>query len=1442
MSTLSHLASGRSVGRTFLILVLPLLTLLAFAHGVAKAEVPDPMERGDYTFNTMQTARLGLVTLHEPASAGSNPTGASSEITLQVRGTLTYPTNREQPSPIIVLVHGNHSSCDSGSAPACTIFKRNDTGYAYMAENLASWGYTVFSLDQDQMMSRQDNPKGKGMHQRRLLIAAVLDALYEANEGNLFNNADVNVEGVLDDSLDFTRIGLMGHSRGGDAVTSFMDYNRMRPEPGRRYPLRGVISLAPVDYERKAPYGSAYLSVLPWCDGDVSNLQGARFYERSQYIKADDPFPRIQSSQLGANHNWYNSTWFADGDDSTGSDPACGPAQANGIRLAGGNYVINNSDKENPEVNTRISGDPARMGDQMKIGLASMNAFFRRYVGGEGAFEPYMTGELSATDDHLQIPAAACPVSASGVRMPCVERVSTSYFPAPNERLDVIRPEADNPLTVSAVGTSLKGSGFASPYLAGGGILPVPPATPGGYDWCNPEPTHFAPSQLGVSGRPTAAKGCPLPADGALGGQAGVRENAPVNHSYGRQLALAWEMAPEDPQPATLETTIPAKLGDVSGFKSLTMGADVNFFDTRNPVRTTAAYSDPSLTTQDFLVTVTDKNGNTGVVNAGNPRYGNALHQSTGNNTNRLHIVLDQIRIPLEDFAEQDVDLTAVRKIELVFGAEDMPQSGSIQLADVRFQELDVEEPLVLSDGLAADGAGSGPPETGPDPAEILAEFDRSPGNLKLPDTVGIDGSPATWTVDDDGEQCPSASFTTIQDAVDYAAPWDTIVVCEGVYQEQSTPVNQSSSNPVQAGSRNGLTITKPLKIKGAGADKVTIMPHPSLGETLAGTVPNLRDGGGHVITVSRQSLGSSDTNEHFVDISGVTVTSPDAYVEAGIGFLNAAGRISDSVVGPIKRAANAGQLAARPHGWGVIMVGSIIGVGPGTVERDVIIEDSIITGYQAGGVLFDSARGVDGNAANTQRSGIKDNGFVKNTVVQGSGPHSLIAQTGIRYHAGATGYVTGSKIAGNLFPTDQRQSVGILLTDAKTESWYAKNNVITGNGYGLFNANITNDAVRIAAPANAVDNWWGPSGPPVAGPSIVGFGIEGISGLDSPPETPGDPPTPGVPAPSVTFDPTLDDEPASPPAPFTEDAAPFGDVVEAGEGEPVSAEEEETITPVVKAGDDFAVKSVALTVDGEIVDTVDKVPYEFEWGPTLDQAGSTVEVAAIVTDSSGQTSVTGAVDVEVAELTPVPPVTVDAPVLTGTAQVGQELSCSTGTWEPDATGYAYVWYADGDELIEGAESATLLLAEAQIDHTIGCAVVASNEDGSSEPALSNTVGPVVPADEPPILTPNLVASSNKSAQNIGLNKTKTIRIIVTNSGDGEAESVKVCANTSNAKLSIKPKCQTIGTLAPGATVRLTYTIKVKGSAKGKTTKAKFQVTSANAPLKNVSTTVKIKR
>ena len=218
--------------------------------------------------------------------------------------------------------------------------------------------------------------------------------------------------------------------------------------------------------------------------------------------------------------------------------------------------------------------------------------------------------------------------------------------------------------------------------------------------------------------------------------------------------------------------------------------------------------------------------------------------------------------------------------------------------------------------------------------------------------------------------------FASIQEAVDQAAPWDTIVVCAGLPGDLDAGSGETRWRPAQ----NGLTITKPLKIKGAGRARYD-RSRPEHRPALAGATPYLRDGGGNVITISRQSLGSTDDDEEFVDISGVTISSPNVYAEAGVAFFNASGRIADSVVGPI-RASTAEEVADNPHGWGVVMTNSLIASGAGAVERQVTITDSKVFGYQSGGILIDGARGPDGNADNTVRQGIREFGFVTDSVI----------------------------------------------------------------------------------------------------------------------------------------------------------------------------------------------------------------------------------------------------------------------------------------------------------------------------------------------------------------------------------------------------------------------------------------------------------------------------
>ena len=87
-------------------------------------------------------------------------------------------------------------------------------------------------------------------------------------------------------------------------------------------------------------------------------------------------------------------------------------------------------------------------------------------------------------------------------------------------------------------------------------------------------------------------------------------------------------------------------------------------------------------------------------------------------------------------------------------------------------------------------------------------------------------------------------------------------------------------------------------------------------------------------------------------------------------------------------------------------------------------------------------------------------------------------------------------------------------------------------------------------------------------------------------------------------------------------------------------------------------------------------------------------------------------------------PVNTVSPAITGTAQEGQTLSCSTGTWTGTAPiTYTYQWYR-GASTIGSATNSTYTLVTADVGQNIKCTVTATNIAGSAS-ADSNTVVPV---------------------------------------------------------------------------------------------------------------------
>jgi hypothetical protein len=89
-----------------------------------------------------------------------------------------------------------------------------------------------------------------------------------------------------------------------------------------------------------------------------------------------------------------------------------------------------------------------------------------------------------------------------------------------------------------------------------------------------------------------------------------------------------------------------------------------------------------------------------------------------------------------------------------------------------------------------------------------------------------------------------------------------------------------------------------------------------------------------------------------------------------------------------------------------------------------------------------------------------------------------------------------------------------------------------------------------------------------------------------------------------------------------------------------------------------------------------------------------------------------------------VPPVNTVAPAITGTAQEGQTVTSSTGTWTGTPTiTFAYQWKRNGSN-IGSATNSTYTLVTADVSQSITCQVTATNPVGSAN-ATSNTITPI---------------------------------------------------------------------------------------------------------------------
>lgn len=363
---------------------------------------------------------------------------------VELLASVHYPTGLPGgPYPLILLLHGRHATCFAGGGAAflewpCVTGGSQSipsyTGYDYLSEVLASNGYIVVSISANGVNAVDNRVRDLGALARAELIQKHLDIL------NTFNTSGGMPFGTkFVGKIDTARIGTMGHSRGGEGVVRHFVLNDSLGAP---YGIKAVFPLAPVDFNRFAVNRAALSVLLPYCDGDVSDLQGVHFYDDARYNVPADPSPKHYVLVMGANHNFYNTIWSP-------SSPFPGAADDWLAFVPGGH-----SDSQCGTV-----GGNQRLTEvqQRGTGLAYMAAFFRAYVGGESQFLPQLTGD------------APPPPSAR------TNNLFVSYH-APDDpelRLDVNRLLNNTNLFTNTLGGTVTQSGL-TPYDLCGGEAPQP--------------------------------------------------------------------------------------------------------------------------------------------------------------------------------------------------------------------------------------------------------------------------------------------------------------------------------------------------------------------------------------------------------------------------------------------------------------------------------------------------------------------------------------------------------------------------------------------------------------------------------------------------------------------------------------------------------------------------------------------------------------------------------------------------------------------------------------------------------------------------------------------------------------------------------------------------------------------------------------------------------
>ncbi|MEW2514349.1 hypothetical protein [Streptomyces sp. NPDC046870] len=282
---------------------------------------------------------------------------------VEMRAVVVAPVGTSGGRPLALFLHGRHYTCYKGPditadwpCKAGTKPVPSHRGYLRDQKLLASQGYLTVSVSANGVNGQDFAAEDGGAQARSSLVR-----LHLARWADWARHPESAPKAVREaPRADLSRVLLVGHSRGGEGVNRAA-LDSLTPPPADQdgyhgpvhWHIRGTVLIGPTVFGQNPVPDVPSVTILPGCDGDVSDLQGELYVDGTRAV-GNGTALHSAVYVIGANHNFFNSQWTPGqsaapaeddfSDDPQHPDPVCGKRAATRLTAdrqhrAGSTYI-----------------------------------------------------------------------------------------------------------------------------------------------------------------------------------------------------------------------------------------------------------------------------------------------------------------------------------------------------------------------------------------------------------------------------------------------------------------------------------------------------------------------------------------------------------------------------------------------------------------------------------------------------------------------------------------------------------------------------------------------------------------------------------------------------------------------------------------------------------------------------------------------------------------------------------------------------------------------------------------------------------------------------------------------------------------------------------------------------------------------------------------------